>query len=176
MDGVSHTAKQRLTRGVAAIDKGLAVIVQIAFALAAFGILLIVGLTVADITGRFFFASPVRGTVELTRVTMVAVVFLGLGYAEYKHSHIKVDILLLVLPKRVQTVISKTAQVVVCLVVLFMAWALLEFTGRLDASGQVTSTLRLPLLYFGWLATGGAVLFVAVAIRNLFRPDPVGDD
>jgi TRAP-type C4-dicarboxylate transport system permease small subunit len=49
-------------------------------------------LTVADILMRKFLNQSILGTVELTELMMVVIVFFTLGYSEMKDAHIKVDI------------------------------------------------------------------------------------
>lgn len=49
--------------------------------------------TVADVTGRWAFNSPINGSVELVRVLMVFAVFFTLGYAQLKKQHIRAELL-----------------------------------------------------------------------------------
>ncbi len=50
--------------------------------------------TIADVSGRYLFNSPIVGTVELNRTLLVYVVFLTLAYAQLKQKHIRVTMLL----------------------------------------------------------------------------------
>jgi TRAP-type mannitol/chloroaromatic compound transport system permease small subunit len=49
---------------------------------------------VIDLSGRFFFNSPLAGGVELVRTFLVMIVFFGLAYTQLKDEHIRMDLLL----------------------------------------------------------------------------------
>lgn len=63
-------------------------------ALAIIFILLMIVSTVADVTGRYLFNSPIMGTVELNRTLLVFTVFFTLGYTQLKKQHIRVEMIL----------------------------------------------------------------------------------
>ena len=50
--------------------------------------------TVADVTGRYLFNSPITGTVELNRTLLVYAVFFTLGYTQLRKQHIRVGMVL----------------------------------------------------------------------------------
>ncbi len=66
-------------------------------------------LTLVDVLGRYVFSFPVRGSVELTELLMVAVIFSGIPLATKAHAHVAVDLVTLALgprARRVQTVLA----------------------------------------------------------------------
>jgi TRAP-type transport system small permease protein len=133
---------------------------------------LIVGLmllTTGNILGRWMFNAPVRGTVELTEIAMVAIVFLGFAYAQVQEDHIRVDILYERLGQRARTVLGLFAALVSFLTVTVMAWRLYDYSEILEASGRTTSSLRVPLYYVGWLAVAGSVIFALGVLATAFR-------
>ncbi|MEN2990434.1 TRAP transporter small permease [Tistrella sp. BH-R2-4] len=60
-------------------------------------------LTVADAGGRYLFASPVTGAYEITEFyLMIAVVFFGLAGTERTNGHVRVDLVLAMMPRRLR--------------------------------------------------------------------------
>lgn len=60
--------------------------------------------TVADVTGRYLFNSPIVGTIELNRMLMVYAVFFTIAYAQLVKQHIKIDIALDRMPPKTRLV------------------------------------------------------------------------
>lgn len=58
--------------------------------LACLALLAMLGLTVADVLGRYVVSRPVPGVTELVQYTMVLVVFAALPVVTYRRSHISV--------------------------------------------------------------------------------------
>jgi len=132
-------------------------------------------LTVANIVGRWLFDAPVAGTVELTEIGMVGIVFLGLAYAQVREDHIRVDLLYERLGPRGRKVLGLFAALVSFATVAVLTWRLWSYAGRLSASGRTTSALRIPLSWVAWVAVAGAAIYamgvVVTAHRRARDPD-----
>jgi len=120
-------------------------------------------LTVVNILGRWLFDAPLPGAVELTEIGMVAIVFLGLAYAQVRGDHIRVDLLYEQLGARGRRVLDLFAALVSFATIAGMTWRLGVYAGQLGTSGRTTSALRVPLSWVAWMAVAGAVTY-AVAI------------
>jgi TRAP-type C4-dicarboxylate transport system permease small subunit len=132
--------------------------------------------TVADIVARSVFNNPLSGTVELTELAVVAMVYLGLSYAESRDTHIAVDLLYVRLPVRAQLALRVFAGLVSLVVIAVMTWRLYVYAGQLDAGGYITGILQIPLYPVALLAVLGAATFglavlvnTAVSMRALLR-------
>jgi TRAP-type transport system small permease protein len=145
--------------------------------LAASAILVVLlGWTVVHIVGRAAFGAPVRGTVELTEIAVVALVYLGLARAERDDAHITVDLLFVKLGYRAQLIMRVVAGLIGAGVVAVLTWRLYLFSGQLDSGGYTTGILRIPLGPVALVGVVGATVFglailsnVAVSIRALIR-------
>lgn len=126
-------------------------------------------LTVANIVGRWLWDIPVSGSVELTQTGMVAIVFLGLAYAQVQEDHIRVDLLYERLGNRGKTVLGLFAAVVSFATVAVVTWSLYDYVGVLEASNRTTSSLGIPLFYVGWLAAAGAAIYMLGITATAFR-------
>jgi TRAP-type C4-dicarboxylate transport system permease small subunit len=120
--------------------------------------------TVADIVGRTFFAQPLPGTVELTELAVVVLVYLGLPRAENEGAHISADLLYVRLLPRSQAAMRVFAGAVSLVVIAVMTWRLFLFARQMDAGGYTTGVLGIPLFPVAMLGVVGSTAFtVAIA-------------
>lgn len=132
--------------------------------------------TVGDIIGRSIFSSPFPGTVELTELAVVMLVYLGLARAENEDAHITVDLFFVRLGERAQLLVRVVAGLVSAGVVGLLTWRLFLFAGQLQAGGFTTGVLRIPLYPVALVGVLGATAFalailsnVVVSVRALLR-------
>lgn len=124
--------------------------------------------TVTDIVGRSFFDRPMRGTVELTELAVVVLVYLGLARVESQDAHISVDVLYVRFGRRMQLLLRALALTLGVIVVGTMTWRLFDYAGQLAAGGYTTGILRLPLRPVALLGVAGAAMFGVTMAANLF--------
>ncbi|WP_254799122.1 TRAP transporter small permease [Halomonas sp. SS10-MC5] len=123
-------------------------------------------LTTADVTGRYFFNSPILGTVELTQLMLAALVFLSLPVVCWREEHVSVDLLDSVFPARLIWIRQVLVNLIVTGALWLMArrvWALGE---RAMQWGDVTEFLRIPNGYLIYLM---AIMLAASAALTLLR-------
>ncbi|QTF92684.1 TRAP transporter small permease [Halomonas sp. BM-2019] len=128
-----------------------------------FGMML---LTTADVTGRYFFNSPILGAVELTQLMLAALVFLSLPVVCWRQEHISVDLLDAIFPARLVWVREVIVNLLVTAALWVMArrvWALAE---RAFEWGDVTEFLRIPR---GYLVGLIAAMLALSALLTLAR-------
>jgi TRAP-type transport system small permease protein len=136
-------------------------------ALAGITLVLLLAWTVADIIGRSAFSRPMRGTVELTELAVVVLVYLGLAHTESDDGHITVDLLFVRLKERGQLVLRAIAGCIGVIVIAAMTWRLYVFAGQLDAGNYTTGVLRIPLYPVAILGVVGAAAFGLAVLANL---------
>lgn len=88
--------------------------------------LLIMFLVVAEVVMRDFFDATLGGTLEVSEVLLVFLVFAGVAYAQQAGDHVSTDLVTARLPDRVAAVIRTVGLVVAAAVILWLAWASLE--------------------------------------------------
>lgn len=123
-------------------------------------LLALMSLTVIDVVGRTFFNNPFRGTVELTEMTMIMIIYLGFGHAEHEGDHISVDIVYVKLRRQAQLVVTVFTGLFGVVVIGLLTWHLYRFAGVLDAGGYTTAVWRIPQGPVALIGVGGAVMFV----------------
>jgi TRAP-type transport system small permease protein len=132
--------------------------------------------TMIDVVGRTFFDSPFRGTIELTEMAMVAIVYLGLGYAAHEGDHISVDLVDSQIGPRTQLALAVFTGIFGAAVIGLLSWNLYRFADRLDAGGFTTAVLKIPQGPVAMVAVVGGGMFVlaligtaALALRSLLK-------
>jgi TRAP-type transport system small permease protein len=125
-------------------------------------------LTVADILIRKLLNTSILGTVELTELMMVVIVFFALGLSEMKDAHIKVDIFTEKLKRRTRRMLDVATQFLGFLLFAFMTVSVFRNAVTMQGVGEVTQDLWIPKYPFLYLtALGCAVLSLTLFLRFL---------
>ena len=128
--------------------------------------MLMVFLTFVDVFLRYWFGKSINGTVEITELMMVIVVFSSIAYTQWQKSHVTMDILTskLTEPRRALLAVATTL------------WSLATIgfcsytTARYAAStSSVTLVLRIPLTPFIGLASFGFTLLAVTLLHDLLK-------
>lgn len=144
----------------------------------AVALLAVMLLTVADVAGRWLLNRPVQGTVELTQLALVAIVFLALGRVEDRGEHIAIDLVVDRLPQQWRRAVRVVAGLVSVLVLALVTWQLYEFAGRMRAGDHVTGVLAVPIYPVALLAVAGALAYALAAMISVLTliQAPAADD
>lgn len=136
--------------------------------------------TVADVARRTFAGYPIPGVTEAGEVVMVMAVFLGIAYTESRGAHVRVTLVLEMLPPRVAAIINSLAML---LVLSLLAWMVWVTTGRALEAIEVNEVLfglvKIPV----WpgriaIAVGLAAYFLEAiprlydSVRQAFAKEP----
>lgn len=136
------------------------------------GIALLVMLTiqVTNIVGRKGFEFPILGTVEMTRMLLATVVFLGLTYSEDLGDHITIDLIYVRLGPRMKAAFDVFANLTSIAIVGLISWQLFTFALFTRASGEETGALDWPIWPFVLVTAFGSALYaLAITSRLVLR-------
>ncbi len=134
---------------------------------------------VANIVGRKFFDYPIVGTIELTRMLLAVVVFLGLAHSEDLGDHITIDIIYVRLRRRMRAAFNVFANVLSAALIALMAYQLFDYTQFTRDTGEETGILEWPIWPFVVVAAFGSAIFaLAIASKLVLRAldEPVEAD
>lgn len=127
----------------------------------------ILALTVADITGRSAFSRPVPGTVEITSMALVVVVFLAVAHSEDMGDHITIDLIYERVGDRFKAFLDVFSDLLTIIIVGLMALQLYRFALRNVDSGAETPVLQWPVWPFVLVAAIGSVLYTLSTIMRI---------
>jgi TRAP-type C4-dicarboxylate transport system permease small subunit len=138
--------------------------------IAALALFAIMGLTLVDVAGRKLFDTSVPGSLELTELLMVVVIFAALPLVSLAGEHVVFDSLDPWLPPALR----RAQQVVVdalCVAALGgMSWLMWSKAGQMASYGDITAQLKLPLGPFVLLMSVLLAVTAAVHAMLIWRP------
>lgn len=124
-------------------------------------------LTIIDITGRSAFRRPFPGTVELTSMVLVVVVFMAVAYSEDMGDHITIDLIYERVGKRVKAFLDIFSDLLTIVVVALLSYQLYQFVLRNQRSGAETPVLDIPMWPFVLVAAVGAAFYVISTVMRV---------
>jgi TRAP-type transport system small permease protein len=130
-------------------------------ALALFGIMV---LTLVDVSGRKLLSASVPGSLEVTELLLVAVIFAGLPLVSLRGEHVVFDSLDPLWPRALKRVQQALVDLLCAALLLGVAWVMWVKAGQMVEYGDTTAQLLLPL---GPFVHGMAVLCGVTAVVHL---------
>lgn len=132
-------------------------------------ILFMMFITVGDVLGRYFLNKPIPGTFELTRISLVSIVFLSLGYAQLEKVNISINLLFSRFPKLLQKILEVFISLISLGLFSVVSWQLIMYADRISSAGQYTTVLRLPMHPWIFVAAVGALLLCLALLWDLIE-------
>lgn len=123
-------------------------------------------LTVADITGRTVFNRPVAGTVEITSLALVVVVYVALAHSEDMGDHITIDLIYERVGRRAKFFLDIISDLLTIVIVALISFQLYHFGLRNLVSGAETPVRDWAFWPFVFVASLGAALY---ALSTMMR-------
>lgn len=101
-------------------------------------------LTFLDVSGRKMLSNSITGSLELTELLMVVVIFGALPLVSLKSEHVVFDSLDVVLPQLVKK-IQQVLIHLICAALLFgLAYLMWQTGGEFAVTGETTAQLKIP--------------------------------
>lgn len=124
---------------------------------------LMIVLTFADVFLRYIFGNSISGTVELTELCMVVVVYACIASTQWEKSHVRMDILTSRLTPRWLAFVDVMTGVWSFAIVLLCAWTTWLYA---RSTSSVTLVLRIPLWPFILFACFGFCLLAVALLQH----------
>lgn len=140
---------------------------RLALYIGGIALVVVMGLTVADVVLRNLFSIVVPGGMELTGLLTILVVLSMLGVVEIERNHVQVDLVLRAMPKYARTPTVSGGFLLAFVAILITAFQILGQTSYLQSNGIVTGVLGLPEWPFAAAATVFVFLFALALLANL---------
>ena len=140
-------------------------------ALAAFGLFGIMWLTLVDVSGRKLLSTSVTGSLELTELLLVLVIFSGLPLVSLRGEHVVFDSLDPLLPPWLRRVQQLVVDAFCLAALLGIAWVMWSKAGQMTEFGDTTAQLKLPLGPFVYLMS--VLCAVTALVHALLMAQPV---
>jgi TRAP-type C4-dicarboxylate transport system permease small subunit len=138
-------------------------------ALALFGIM---ALTFFDVLGRKLADNSIPGSLEVTELLMVVVIFASLPLVSLRGEHVLFDSMDAYLPEKVLRVQKAVIHLVLAVLLIALAFLMWRTAGEFAVSGETTAQLRIskaPFIYGMAVMCGLAGI---IHIGLIFQPPP----
>jgi TRAP-type C4-dicarboxylate transport system permease small subunit len=145
--------------------------VMAAVAALTLGVMMMV--TVIDVTGRYFFLSPLTGAFELIGILLVVAGAFGMGYCQLYDGNIRINVIFDRFPPLGRAILNIVAYIICIAAVGMICWqgSLRMYEYIFRELGGVTETLAMPFwpfmlamaVGFGW----AGVIFVIDLIKTI---------
>jgi len=126
-------------------------------------------LTVADVTLRYFFNKPILGSYEITEFMMTMLAAFTLGYAAILNAHVNVDLVYTRLPERVQGMISIFTSLVCVVFFGLMFWRNIYQSSVLRKANAMSPALSIPEFPFMFILGIGFGIVALVFLLQLLE-------
>lgn len=135
----------------------------------ALGLFTMMCLTTTDVAGRYFFNTPIVGAFEMTEFLVLIVIFSFIGFTQASKTHVSVEIIINIFPKRIQFLIILFNHIVCfCLMSLFV-WTGFEKAFELIETGERSQNLAIPSYPFAFFLAIGCVVLCVEYLRDIIR-------
>lgn len=124
-------------------------------------------LTTSDVIGRYIFNAPITGAYEVTEVMMVTLIFLFIGYTQAEKSHISIDLVVRVLPKKLRVTIDILTHLLSLFIIILIAWMNILRCLELMRRNEVTAILYIPVSPFVLILAIGCFVYSIELIKNI---------
>jgi TRAP-type C4-dicarboxylate transport system permease small subunit len=108
-------------------------------------------LTFVDVIARYIINRPVRGSLELTELGLLVLIFAGLPLVTHANEHVTMDLIDRLLPERARRLLARLVELACAAMMFLLTWLMWLKAGRISGYGDTTDVLRIvvgPFVYF----------------------------
>jgi TRAP-type C4-dicarboxylate transport system permease small subunit len=127
---------------------------------------MMMALTFIDVLGRYAFNKPILGSFEITQMLMAVLVIFGLGYCALQKGHIRVDLILMYVSKKANSIIDVFTYGIAGIFYALITWRSWVSAVSNYHDQVTTSVLYIPIYPFVFLLVIGAGIITLVFIKD----------
>ena len=124
-------------------------------------------LTLFDVVGRAF-DHPISVSVEVTEIIMGMMIYLGLGYTTFLRGHIRVDILIINMSPRIQSLLDLITGVIALLIAVLISWRLWIYAHSRLVNGDLTQIGEVPVWPYAFIMAFSSMLMVTSLLLYIY--------
>jgi TRAP-type C4-dicarboxylate transport system permease small subunit len=135
--------------------------------LASVALIVMMGVTLADVFLRYLFNSPIRGAYELVEAMLVVFVFHGMSTVFLQRRNIVIDLIDSVVPRAIVTALIRVSDALTVVTLALFAYAMLTPALQAYAYGDVKMDLQVPIWWMWTVALAGMAGAIVCALGAL---------
>ena len=108
-------------------------------------------LTFVDVVLRYVVNRPLRGSLEITELLLLVLIFAGLPLVTHANEHVTMDLIDRLLGERGRRLLNRLVELVCAALMFLLTWLMWIKAGRVAGYGDTTDVLRIvvgPFVYF----------------------------
>ena len=137
--------------------------------IAGVGIITTMLVTCLDVVLRIF-RSPLIGAYDIVKIAGTITIAAAMPYTTAVNGHVSIEYFSLKLPPKSRVVVNSLVRTLGIALFAFLAWQSINYGTSLEKSGQVTSTLQLPVYWVPYVLAFSCAVVVLVILYNLLHP------
>lgn len=126
-------------------------------------------LTCIDVLGTKLFRVPVPGSVDIMMLAQLIGITFAASMALLRERHVAVEFFVMLFPKRVQALMEGVAQLLCLSLFLIVVWRFFTHGLHLQAGGEQTATVRIPVAPFAYAAAVATVPLCLALLQQLLK-------
>ena len=138
--------------------------------LAAAALFAIMVLTLIDVTGRKLISTSVPGSLEMTELLMVVVIFAGLPLVSLSGEHVVFDSLDPLIPPVIKRLQQALVELICAACLLGVGWLMWVKGNQMIEYGDISAQLKLTLGPFVWIMSALCAVTAIVHGMLVFSP------
>ncbi len=140
---------------------GLEQLLAVAFCMA-------VALNFVNVIARYIFNDSIHGADELQIQVLIAMAFLGAAIVQWRGEHLRMDVLVGIMPAGMRTVLRFAEVVLVVVLAVFVVVQSGRYTLQMHSLARTSDALGIPVWFSHALVVVGFVLILMATIWRLF--------
>jgi TRAP-type C4-dicarboxylate transport system permease small subunit len=125
--------------------------------------------TCADITLRKL-GFPLIGAYDIVKIAASLAIACGLPYTTAVKGHVAVEFFFHKLGRRGRTAVDAMARTLIMVLFSLLTWQFILYGAGLSKSGQVSTTLQLPIFWVPYVMAFSCAVVVLVTFYHLVQP------
>jgi TRAP-type transport system small permease protein len=108
-------------------------------------------LTFVDVVMRYVVNRPLRGSLEITELLLLVLIFAGLPLVTHADEHVTMDLIDRLLADRGRRLLRRVVELASAGLMFLLTWLMWSKAARVSAYGDTTDVLRIvvgPFVYF----------------------------
>jgi len=126
-------------------------------------------LTAVDVACRYLFNAPILGVFEITEFMVLIVIFSFLASSQSYKSHVAVDLVIELLPKRFQRYIDLVNHAICLILMGLITWMGVTKALELRAVGEASPNLHIPAYPFAFYLVLGCLVMCIELLRSVIQ-------
>lgn len=132
-------------------------------------VVFMVALTALDVLGSKLFLLPVPGALDMMALAQLIAVSFAAALTLIEQRHVAVEFFVLLLPKRLRTLIDCAVQLLGLALFAVLAWQLANLGSFYQDGNETSPTIRIPLGPFAYIAAAAMVPVCLVFLQRFLE-------